>query len=798
MNRLACSASLIALLAAAAPVGAQTMPTTTDIGSSGGDAASTGSLSPTAAPSGDGGSPRAAAPSGEDIVVTATRRRERLQDVPLSVTAFSQAELTQKGIVGFEGVARETPGVVLDERSDNNLSITTRGISVNGYEAGLQSTTTVYLDDLPLTTIGNSVTLDPSLFDIERVEFLRGPQGTLFGSGSLSGALRILTHSPDLTRYSASGLMDIGVTPDGGGVRQRYNGMVNIPLVDDKLGLRVVGFYRHEDGYIDNLGTGVKNSNTLRDYGGRASLLYKPTDRLSIKLMALYEDSHPEDASMITPSLGDRERYTKMPDLYTSKTQLYNATIDYQFAGAHLTSSSSYGYQTGKFNVDLSGTFSAGNPIQDAPPYYMYINGVWKTFVQETRLVSDPGGPFDWTVGGYYLHRNEYTSDYQTSTPAFYAANGITGAGPDAPVYNLASEARTYELAGFGELTYHVTRKLSITGGIRYGRYGGKVNTDPGGYTTNFYTYAYYAQYHLIYPGPFAVTPIPAARTRYPSSGKASWKASVTYKPSNNLTTYVTVSTGYRVPQYNSTAGSADPGCLPSGGGCPGLTIPNGAGSDNLTNYEVGLKGRWFGGKLTTNLSAYYIDWRNLQVQASRPSDSTQFVTNIGGAVSKGIEAEISVRPIRGIELGLNGALNQAKITSLTAEQAVVTGATVGSRLASPHLQGSLFGTYSYKLMGDATGFTSFQIEHVGSFPVGFPYTPGSPGVPSTTFDKTDSYTNLNFQSGIKFPRMDVTFYMENVTNSRAVTYVYPVAYTYSRYTILRPRTFGVRVGFNL
>jgi iron complex outermembrane recepter protein len=252
------------------------------------------------------------------------------------------------------------------------------------------------------------------------------------------------------------------------------------------------------------------------------------------------------------------------------------------------------------------------------------------------------------------------------------------------------------------------------------------------------------------------------------------------------------------VPQYNSTAGSADPGCLPSGVGCPGLIIPSGAGSDKLTNYEVGLKGRWFGGKLTTNLSAYYIDWRNLQVQASRPSDSTQFVTNIDGAVSKGIEAEISARPIRGIELGLNGTLNDAKVTSLTAEQAAVTGATLDSRLASPHLQGTVFGTYSYKLGVHTSGFTSFQAEHVGSFPVGFPYTPGAPTLPSATFDKTDEYTNINLQSGITLPRVSVTLYMENLTNSRAVTYVYPVAYTYSRYTILRPRTFGIRFGFQL
>src|SRR3569833_1144567 len=205
MKTLAYTSSLLALIAAAAPAAAQTA----------------------AAPAASAAAPDSAN-DPTDVIVTATRRSERLQDVPMSVTAFSQEQLTQKGIVGFEGIARETPGVVLDQRSANNLSVPTRGISTNGYQAGLQSSTTVYLDELPLTTIGNSVTLDPNLYDIERVEFLRGPQGTLFGSGFLSGALRILTKAPDLAGYDASVFADIGVTPDGGGIRQRYNGMVNV------------------------------------------------------------------------------------------------------------------------------------------------------------------------------------------------------------------------------------------------------------------------------------------------------------------------------------------------------------------------------------------------------------------------------------------------------------------------------------------------------------------------------------------------------------------------------------------
>ena len=174
-------------------------------------------------------------PHGSDIIVTATRREERIQDVPLSISAFSQEELTEKGIVGYEGIGRETPGVVLNKPTANFNNFTARGIATNGYNANLQSSVAIYIDELPVSTIGNTTVVDPNLFDVERVEFLRGPQGTLFGSGSLSGAMRILQKSPDLNDFDASALVDFGLTGSDS-LRQRYNAMVNVPLVEIRIG----------------------------------------------------------------------------------------------------------------------------------------------------------------------------------------------------------------------------------------------------------------------------------------------------------------------------------------------------------------------------------------------------------------------------------------------------------------------------------------------------------------------------------------------------------------------------------
>lgn len=758
MNRLAYTSSLIALVVAAAPAAAQDSP----------------------APATTAQESAQETQDSREIVVTATRREERLQDVPMSVTAFQQEELTQKGIVGFEGIARETPGVALNKATDNNARFTTRGISTNGWNAGLQNTTTVYLDELPLTTIGNSITLDTTMYDVQRVEFLRGPQGTLFGSGSLSGALRILTKSPDLNDFETSALVDLGWTPDGDGIRQRYNGMINVPLATDTAALRVVGFYRNEEGYLDNIGTGKKNSNTLKGYGGRAILLVKPTERFGIRLMAMYEDSGPEDASLTTPSLGDRKRSSYRPDRYTSKTQIYNATLDYDFDWAHLTSSSTYSVNRGDFDVDLAGTFGPTLPI----PFLMDIDYETKSFVQETRLVSASDGGLDWVIGGFYLHRDLDTFREDRTTQAFMTARGMSGL-TDSVFAQYVNNTRNYELAGFGELSYKLTDQLTVSGGLRYGKYGATVRT-LGGFNTAYFTRALF-----FIPGAIPIVATAPSTFEYPSSARASWKASLTYRPSRDLTLYGTVSTGYRTPVFNARAGT--PGPQPGD-----LVIPQGATSDNLVNYEVGLKGRWLDGRLTAAIAAYYIDWSNIQVQANRVSDSAQFATNIGGAYSRGLEAEIRFTPVPDLTFGLNGALNKGKVTDITAQQAQISGAVDGARLSSPEVQGSFYGSYSYGLGGATRGFTSFQIQHVSSFPNMFPNTPGTLGVRSPLYDFTDNYTYINVQTGVNFSDLNVTLYVENLGNSRATPYIHPEAFVYSRYAILRPRTFGIRVGYNL
>jgi iron complex outermembrane receptor protein len=716
----------------------------------------------------------------EEIIVTSTRRPERLQDVPLSVTAYSQQELNEKGIVGYEGLAAQTPGVVLNKQSDNFNNFTARGIATNSYGANLQSTVAIYIDELPISTIGNTTTLNPNLYDVERVEFLRGPQGTLFGSGSLSGALRILTKSPDLTRFEASTQVDYGVTGSGfDSFRQRYDGMVNLPLINDVLALRIVGFYRHEDGWVDNIGTGRNDANTLEDGGARATLLYKPTDRLSVKFLVSYEDSVPKDASLTSPSLGLYTRNSNEPDIYSGKLTNYNATINYQFDFANFTSSTTYSRFDQDFFVDLAGTFGG------LLPFGLDDLGFQRTFVEEARLASNPGGKFDWVIGIFDLDRRARVDSGERSSLDFLESAGLTGL-PDKYFAKDFTHADSSELAGFGDLTYHVNDQFWVTAGLRYGRVSAQGFDDGGGYNSNYFVNALSG-----ITGPLTLTPTVAGPGPKAEASKPSYKGSVSYKPSSNLTTYATVSTGFRSPVINAQAGQA------SIVNPKDIIIPSGATSDNLKNYELGAKSTWLDGRLNANVAIYYIDWKNIQVQANRVSDSIQFATNIGGAKSKGLELEITAIPFNGLTVGLNGSYNHARVTQLSAEEAAISGAVDGARLSAPIMQGALNVDYAFDLSARVKAAWSGSLQHVGSFPNSFPDVPGQPGVGSATYGYTDTYNtvNTNFRVAID-RRLTVALYCENVLDSAAIAYVHPEAFIASRYGRLQPRTTGVRMNY--
>ncbi|MFN6936434.1 MAG: TonB-dependent receptor, partial [Tsuneonella sp.] len=478
-------------------------------------------------------------PAAEDrgnpaIVVTATRREERLQDVPLSVTAFQQEAMSEKGQVGYEDLARETPGVVMNKPTANFNNFTARGIATNGYGANLASNVAIYIDELPISANGNSTILDPTLFDVERVEFLRGPQGTLFGANSLAGAMRIITRAPNPDQLEASALVDFGLT-GGDAFRQRYNGMINVPLIEGKLAFRGVGFYRNEEGWVDNIGTGVKNANTLKSYGGRASLMATPVDGLSMRVTFIHENSKPADSGLINPLRGDFVRLSDRPDRFWAKLSSANFTVNADLNFADLTSSSTYATFDQLFVVDLAGTFAQAFPF--ALDAYAYDD----VFVQEMRLASKGGGNFDWLIGGFFYDKRRDVDYNYRSRGEFLQARGLTGLPSE--VYNqFGVHINQSELAGFGELTYRFSDKFWVTGGARYTTNETQGFTESGGYNSNYLLAGILGLRNI----PLTVTPIaPAAGVKL-TDGQLSYKASVSFKPVDSTTIYATLSTGFR------------------------------------------------------------------------------------------------------------------------------------------------------------------------------------------------------------------------------------------------------------
>ena len=269
-----------------------------------------------------------------------------------------------------------------------------------------------------------------------------------------------------------------------------------------------------------------------------------------------------------------------------------------------------------------------------------------------------------------------------------------------------------------------------------------------------------------------------------------SHRLSLSWRPTPAVTTYAAVSTGFRPPIVNARAGAVS-ALDPSD-----IIIPDGASSDNLTNYELGLKGRWFGGRLAADVAVYWIDWNDIQVQANRVSDSVQFATNIGGATSKGVEMSVVAVPADGWTVALTAGLNEAKVDDLTPEEAAISGAVLDARLAGPEAQGSLRVNYEWQPTAGVFANASVAVSHVGSFPNSFPNTPGQPLVPLSTYDDTDSYTFVNANLALAFREFTVAAYVENVFDDHSVNYIHPEAFLDSRYGRLRPRTVGVRVGY--
>ncbi len=700
------------------------------------------------------GTPEEASP--QDIVVTANKRAERLKDVPASITAISAEALVGRGANGFEDYAAKSPGLNINNASAggglNQISI--RGVTTGG---GGNPTVGFYIDDAPFgssTNLGGGAIFAPDLdpSDLARIEVLRGPQGTLYGAGSMGGLIKFVTQSPNFDQFSGRIQVD-GNQVDGGGTGYGVRAAANIPL-SGNLGLRVSGFDRWDPGFVDDAARDARNVNGARFVGGRASLAWRINDDWSIRASALiqHQSGHgtsTEDFDLATGKLlyGDL-RQVRAPGTGALRAtyNLYDVRIEGHLGWAELVSATSYGKLSSRINTDATPLY--GPMLSDAlglPGLGAAIQGQsnLEKVTQELRLSSPANQAFAWQVGLFYTHEQSMVTQ---ELPLFMAATG----GPlpvSLPSALKVSVPSTFsEIAVFGDATYRFSSRFDITAGLRYSR--NRQSADEG---TNGFLVGPPSTVHL------------ASR-----DGSLTYMITPRLHLSDNMMVYARVASGYR----------------PGGPNIVVTNVPASYKPDTLTNYEVGLKTDLFHRLLSVEASAFYIDWKDVQLLQISPL-GTSYYSNAGKAASKGAEISVSLRPARGFVI--DGNLSFIDATLGRALPLPTVGAKGDALPFTPRWSGQISAEYEFALGGDWTGTTGGDFRYIGDRQSGFAEEVGEPRF------QLPAYNVVDLHAGVRKDGLSLNFYVKNIGNNIGQENGFilgPIV----QVSVIRPRTFGFSI----
>jgi iron complex outermembrane recepter protein len=595
-----------------------------------------------------------------EVVVTALKRSTSIQQTPLSISAVDAQMLSNQGITDSSQLARVAPDLVITQSSNGTTRLTIRNI----YAAG-EPTVGLYYDDTPITgSVGVSSdaggsTPDIQLFDIQRVEVLRGPQGTLYGAGSMAGTVRLIFNKPDLSRYGGSTADQVDSVA-GGGTGFNTEGEVNLPLAKGLVGARLVGFYGHQDGWLENTTLGLHDFNNSNSRGGRLLLRAQPASNITLDGLAVIQSRQGYSSAWNYQTyVNGGPKYDQMLETRTpvdDELKLYSGTLNWDLGFATLTGVGSYSDRDLSYNFDYSPYFtgaaasatpkSAGclvyagipkggacDPAQLAgykaladsmAPVTAHQPQYTKESTQEIRLANDEHR-LKWTLGVFHSYRKNFVDSELDLTDS----NGYPLV-PTQTTYQRTVLDVLEQYAGFGEASYDVTKKLTLTLGLRYFDYK---KTDTG-----------IVQQGNIVVGNSVQPPITASSSE---SGLVR-KFSADYQFTSDLMAYASASQGFRPGGVNESIG-----------------LPAALGpykSDNLWDYELGLKSEWLRHTLILNGDVFQIDWSNLQVSASANNGAFGFITNAGNVRVRGIELESTMLPIDQLTLNLSASYTQAKL----------------------------------------------------------------------------------------------------------------------------------------
>jgi iron complex outermembrane receptor protein len=713
------------------------------------------------------------APAQDEVVVTVTAYKQgalAVQKVPGSIAVLGQARLEAMGVANFSDFARSVAGLTFADYGPGDKRYIIRGINSAG-----EAQVATYYDNVPMSGMGGAATsfggqqADLDLYDVQQIEVLRGPQGTLYGSNSQSGVIRFVTNKPRLDRYAASLLLDGSQTTDGGG-NYAIKGMVNVPLVEDKLALRVVAYHDDFSGFIDNTYRNKDNYNFYRDSGVRIGLKGQLGDRTSMLLQYFYHSmdsgGQPQernvavtdaDTGVFYPAAGDRKNDLYSWEPRTDTTKILALTLEHQFDKADLTVATSYTDRNAVMTEDDHASFNFFHFLQgvgafpdtlDIPAAGVSVQPQsTKLFNTEARISTHFDGPINGVFGVYYSDR---TIDFATYLYASVPATGRPDyAGP--VLSNRFFSDKTKDSAIFGEATWKITQKLAFTGGVRV------FKTDRSIYSNTVV--------------PFFGLGVPTETTTKADADGTIYKANLSYNLTPDILVFTQYAEGYRGGGTNASS-STD--------------VPAGYGPDRTRNYEAGIKSSLFGGKVLANLTAYSIDLIDLQIE-QRYGVGGVFsgVGNLSGtaARSQGGEFDITARPIQGMTLIIAAGLSDAKLTKdLPALGAL---ALEGTPLLNVPKS-----TYSVSLdqrftLGGKSVSVGGDLQHVD-------------GIKYTTYDEynvpTSAYTLVNLRATLNLDRYSLTLYADNAFDENAQVNIENTVNDPYNVLTNRPRTIGLRL----
>lgn len=747
------------------------------------------------APQADAGSTKTKAPSKDDatslgaITVTATKHATAIDKTPIAISAVPAEVLADSGAQSINDVVKMVPGVSVQDAGAGQSRISIRGI----YAAG-EPTTGIYYDE---TSIPGSVGTtndagghrpDLNLFDIDRVEVLRGPQGTLYGASSMGGAIRLISNKPELDQVDGSVEAGYAVTK-GGGPSWLSNAMFNLPLIQDKLAVRVVANKQDTGGYIDNVVLDRNHVGESHQGGGRVMVRYQPTDKVTLDASFSTQATnaepnfwspYPERWALAPlypvdlPSRYGSEVATLVP--YRDHTKISNVTLNWDLDWATLTAVTSYFDRKSDYSQDSTPLFQYAKALLNSVglghvynadqyiPSYLYYPGHTTNWSNELRLSSKSNDTLDWTAGLYEEQRKSRLFSEQTY------ADAQTGGplSPSALFFRRHISDDLQQKAAYGEATWHVTSDLNITGGLRYYDY----SKDITGYTDlNF-------NFPLIGGGTLPPTTV--------SAGQSGWlkKLNISYDLAPNVMVYGLAADGMRPGGANQLIN------LPVN-----LTTYK---PDWLWNYELGIKSNWFDRTLYATADIYQINWHNMQVSAITLDGTSQFITNAGAARMRGLEWELLYRPIHGLDLTANfnyidAVLTQDQISNSYEEQGVL--GRTGDRVPyTPKYTGMLAADYRWPMGDNLTGMARLDANYVGTS-----YSTFRPNDPTRT--SMGNYTMVDGRIGLEDGngKWSAYLYVKNMFNKLALvstglqTYYAPFGEAYT----IPPRTIGVDLKYN-